>query len=110
MCIDFTDLDVVCPNNSYLSPNIDRLIRRSSNYKTLSFMDAYSAYNQIKMDPLDMPKTTFMSNHGNYYYNITPFGLKKAGVMYQRLISIVISKQIGQNMEVYISGMIVKTS
>lgn len=73
-------------------------------------MDAYSGYNQIKMDHLDTPKMTFMSNHGNYYYNITPFGLKKTGVVYQRLIGIVISKKIGQNMEVYISGMIVKTS
>lgn len=110
MCIDFTDLNVVCPNNPYPSPNIDRLIDRSSNYKTLIFMEAYSDYNQIKMDPLDTPKTKFMSNHGNYYYNITPFELKKVGVMYQRLIGIVFSKKIGQNMEVYISGMIVKTS
>lgn len=38
----------------------------------MSLMEAYSNYNHIKMDLMDMPKTTFMSNHGNYYYNVLP--------------------------------------
>lgn len=28
-------------------------------------MDAYSGYNQIRMDPLDAPKIVFMLNHDN---------------------------------------------
>lgn len=39
-------------------------------------MDLYYGYNQIKMDPMEAPKTTFVPNHDNYCYNIIPFGLK----------------------------------
>lgn len=67
MCIDFTILNVVCPKDLYPLLEIDRLIDRSSGYHILSFMDAYSEDNYIQMEPLDAPKTTFMSNHDSYY-------------------------------------------
>jgi len=38
-------------------------------------MDAYSRYNQIKMDLLDAPKTSFMTNTQNYHYEVMLFGL-----------------------------------
>lgn len=48
-------------------------------------MDVYSGYNKIKMNLVDASKTTFMSNHGNYYYNALPFDLKNTSATYQRL-------------------------
>ncbi|MCI52160.1 retrovirus-related pol polyprotein from transposon, partial [Trifolium medium] len=51
-----------------------------------SFMDAYSGYNQIKINPADAPHTSFMSNTCNYFYNVMPFRLKNAGATYQRLM------------------------
>jgi hypothetical protein len=60
--LDYTDLNMACPKDPYPLPNIDHLIDNASGYKTLSFMDAYSGYNQIRMDPLDAPKTAFMTN------------------------------------------------
>lgn len=38
-------------------------------------MDAYFEYNKVKMDPLDTPKTVFMSNNYNYYYEAMYFNL-----------------------------------
>lgn len=35
-------------------------------------MDAYSSYNQIKMNLEDAPKIAFISNNCNYYNNILP--------------------------------------
>jgi hypothetical protein len=61
MCVDFTDLNKACPKDPYPLPNIDRLIDGASGYKMLNFMDAYSGYNQIKMNPADAPHTTFMT-------------------------------------------------
>lgn len=60
---------------------------RSSNQRVLrlpyiKFHECLSGYNQIRMDPLDAPKIASVSNHDNYYYNITPFGLKNVGVTY----------------------------
>lgn len=76
----------------------------------MSLIDAYSGYNQIKMDPVDAPKKDFMSNHGNHYYNVMPFGLNNVGATYQLLMDAVFSKQIGHNLNVYINDMTVKTS
>ena len=38
-----------------------------------------------------------------------PFGLKNAGATYQRLVNLMLQKQIGHNMEVYIDDLLVKT-
>jgi len=42
MCVDYTNLNRVCPKDAYPLPNIDKLVDNSSSYKLLSFMDAYS--------------------------------------------------------------------
>jgi len=75
MCVDYTYLNMACPKDPYPLPNIDHLIDNASGFKTLSFMDAYSGYNQIRMDPLDAPKTAFMTNNKNYHYEVMPQGL-----------------------------------
>lgn len=110
MCVDHTDLNVACPKDPYPFPKIDHLIDGSSGYKTLSFMDAYLEYNQIKVNPIDATKKAFMSDHGNYYYNFTPFGHKNDGTAYQRLVYTVVSKKIGHKLELYLDDMIMKTS
>jgi len=85
MCVDFTDLNKACPKDSYPLPSIDALIDSASGCKLLSFLDAFSGYNQIKMHPMDEEKTTFMTERSCYCYKVMPFGLKNAGATYQRL-------------------------
>jgi hypothetical protein len=72
-------------------------------------MDAYSGYNQIRMDPLDAPKTAFMTNTKNYHYEAMSFGLKNAGATFQRSMDMAFSQQIGRNLEVYIDDLVAKT-
>lgn len=60
------------------------------------------------MDRIDSPKTTIILNHGNYYYNSMPFSLKNASATYQRLMNVVFSHHIVQNLEVYIDDIILK--
>jgi len=50
----------------------------------MNFLDAYSGYNQILMDEIDKPKTTFMINKANFSYEVMLFGLKNGGSTYQR--------------------------
>jgi len=92
MCVDYTDLNMACPKDPYPLQNIDYLIDSTSRFRTLSFMDAYSGYNQIRMDPLDAPKTTFMTNNKNYHYEVIPFGLKNAGATFQRSMDTIFAK------------------
>ncbi|PNX98241.1 retrotransposon-related protein [Trifolium pratense] len=95
MCVDYTDFNRACPKDAYLLPSIDKPVDNSSGFKLLSFMDAYSGYNQIPMAEADKQKTAFMTESGNYYYNVMPFGLKNAGATYQRMMNKVFRTKIG---------------
>ena len=87
MCIDFTDLNKACPKDSYPLPRIDQLVDSTAGHQLLSFMDAFSGYNQIKMDEADKEKTSFITSQGLFCYKMMPFGLKNARATYQRLVN-----------------------
>ncbi|RDX85065.1 hypothetical protein CR513_33786, partial [Mucuna pruriens] len=110
MCIDYTDLNQACPKDSYPLPSIDRLVDGVSGYALLSFMDAYSGYNQIQMHPQDEEKTAFIIDIGTFCYRVMPFGLKNAGAMYQRLMDQVFKEVLGVDLEVYVDDMVVKST
>ena len=82
MCVDFTDLNKACPKDSYPLPQVDVLVNSTTQHQLLSFMDAFSGYNQIKMDEVDQEKTSFVTSQGLFCYKVMPFGLKNAGVTY----------------------------
>ena len=72
-------------------------------------MDAFSGYNQIKMDEADQEKTSFVTSQGLFFYEVMPFGLKNTGATYQRLVNHMLRPQIGRNVEVYVDDMLVKS-
>ena len=53
MCVDFIDLNKACPKDSYSPPRVDVLVDSTAQHQLLSFMDAFSGYDQIKMDEVD---------------------------------------------------------
>ena len=71
-------------------------------------MEAFSGYNQIQMDEADQEKTSFVTSQGLFYYKVIPFGLKNAGVTYQRLMNKIFANQIRRNVQVYVDDMLVK--
>ncbi|XP_019225396.1 PREDICTED: uncharacterized protein LOC109206978 [Nicotiana attenuata] len=79
MCMDFTELNKACLKDSFLLPHIDQLIDVTAGHKLLSFLDAYSGYNQILMEEEYQKKTTFITHQGTYCYRVMPFGQKNAG-------------------------------
>ncbi|KAG7533238.1 Reverse transcriptase domain [Arabidopsis thaliana x Arabidopsis arenosa] len=109
VCIDFTDLNKACPKDSFPLPHIDRLVESTAGNELLTFMDAFSGYNQIMMDPEDQEKTSFITDRGTYCYKVMPFGLKNAGATYQRLVNKMFHEHLGKTMEVYIDDMLVKS-
>ncbi|KAG7552243.1 Retrotransposon gag domain [Arabidopsis thaliana x Arabidopsis arenosa] len=109
VCIDFTDLNTACPKDSFPLPHIDRLVESTAGNELLTFMDTFSGYNQIMMDPEDQEKTSFITDRGTYCYKVMPFGLKNAGATYQRLVNKMFHEHLGKTMEVYIDDMLVKS-
>ena len=53
MCVDFIDLNKACPKDSYPLPQVDVLVDFTARHQLLSFMDAFSGYNQIQMHKAD---------------------------------------------------------
>ena len=82
ICVDFTDLNKVFPNDSFPLLRIDQLVDSTAEHKLLMFMDAFLGYNQIKIAEEDLEKTTFIISQGLYCYKVMPFGLKNAGAIY----------------------------
>ena len=109
MCVDFTDLNKACPKDSYPLPRIDQLVDFTAGHKLLSSMDAFSGYNQIRMNDADQEKTSFVTSQGLFCYKVMSFGLKNVGATYQRLINHMFRPQIGRNVEVYVDDMLVKS-
>lgn len=100
MRIDLTNLNSACPKDSYPLPHIDALIDSAVGYSMMSFLDAFSGYHQIHMDPSDSEKTVFITSEGLHCYNVMLFGLKNAKATYQRMMDREFSKQKGRNLEV----------
>ena len=109
MCVDFTDLNKACPKDSYPLPRIDTLVDSTARHELLSFMDAFSGYNQIKMKEEDQEKTSFVTSQGLFCYKVMPFRLKNAGATYQRLMNKMFTHQLGRNVQVYVDDMLVKS-
>ena len=109
LCINFTDINRTCPKDSFPLPQIDLIVDTTVSHELLSFMDAFSGYNQISMNPSDQEKTLFVTGQGTYCYRVIPFELKNAGATYQRLVNMMFQKQIRTFMEVYIDDMMVKS-
>ena len=50
-CVDFRNLNRVCPKDEFPLPNMDLLIDSAAGTTMFSFMDGFSGYNQIRMAP-----------------------------------------------------------
>ena len=87
LCIDFTDINRACLKDNFPLPQIDLIVDATAGHELLIFMDAFSGYNQISMDPSDQEKTSFVTDQGTYYYRVMPFGMKNVGATYQRLVN-----------------------
>ena len=61
MCVDYTDLNKVCPKDPFPLPRIDTIVDSTAGCKLLCFLDAYSGYHQIRMAIEDEEKTAFLT-------------------------------------------------
>jgi hypothetical protein len=49
VCVDYASLNKHCPKDPFPLPRIDQIIDSTVGCARLSFLDAYSGYNQIKL-------------------------------------------------------------
>jgi len=109
MWVDYRHLNRASPKDDFSLPHIDTLVDNTATSSLYSFMDGFSGYNQIKMEPEDMEKTTFITLWGTFCYKAMSFGLKNAGGTYQRAMVTLFHDMMHKEIEVYVDDMIAKS-
>ena len=61
VCVDYTNLNDACLKDTFPLPWINQIVDATVGHDLLSFLDAYSSYNQIPMYPPDAAKTAFIT-------------------------------------------------
>jgi len=110
MCVDYRDLNRASPKDDFPLPHIYTLVDNTATSSLYSFMDEFSEYNQIKMAPEDIEKTTFITLWGTFSYIVMSFGLKNAGTTYQRAMVTLFHDMMHKEIEVYVDDMIAKSA
>ena len=110
MCMDFRDPNKACPKDDFPLPHIDVLVDNTIGNALMSFMDGFSGYNQIKMAPKDMAKTTFTTEWRICCYTVMQFRLKNAGATYQRMATALLHDMMPNEVDVFFDNMIVKSN
>jgi hypothetical protein len=67
MCIDLTGLNKHCMKDHFMLALIDQIVDSTASCDRLSFLDAYSGYNQINLKEEDQELTAFITPHGIYF-------------------------------------------
>ena len=109
MCVDFIDLNKVCPKDPFPLSRIDQLVDTTVSYPQMSFLDTFQRYHQIPLALDDQEKIAFITPIGNYHYKVMPFGLKNVRSTNQRMMTKMFESQMGKNIKVYINDMVVKS-
>ncbi|GJT48455.1 reverse transcriptase domain-containing protein [Tanacetum coccineum] len=77
------------------------MLERLAGNQYYCFLDGFSGYFQIPIDPKDQEKTTFTCPYGTFAYRRMPFGLCNAPGMFQRCMMAIFHDMIEKTMEVF---------
>ncbi|GJZ51348.1 reverse transcriptase domain-containing protein [Tanacetum coccineum] len=82
-------------------PFMDQMLERLAGNEYYCFLDGFSGYFQIPIDPHDQEKTTFTCPYGTFAYRRMPYGLCNAPGMFQRCMMAIFHDMIEKTMEVF---------
>jgi len=87
MCIDYRKLNEATRKDHYPLPFMDQMLERLVGQSFYCFLDGYSGYNQIALDPQDQEKTAFTCPFTVFAYRRMSFGLCNALATLQRCMT-----------------------
>nr|GEY84681.1 reverse transcriptase domain-containing protein [Tanacetum cinerariifolium] len=101
VCIDYRKLNEATRKDHFLLPFMDQMLEHLAGNEYYCFLDGFSGYFQIPIDPKDQEKTTFMCPYGTFAYKRMPFGLCNAPGTFQRCMMAIFHDMIKKMMEVF---------
>ncbi|GJS87347.1 reverse transcriptase domain-containing protein [Tanacetum coccineum] len=101
VCIDYQKLNEATRKDHFPLPFMDQMLERLAGNDYYCFLDGFSGYFQIPIDPKDQEKTTFTCPYGTFAYRRMPFGLCNAPGTFQRCMMAIFHDMIEKTMEVF---------
>ncbi|GJX34659.1 reverse transcriptase domain-containing protein [Tanacetum coccineum] len=101
VCIDYRKLNEATRKDHFPLPFMDQMLERLAGNEYYCFLDGFSGYFQIPIDPHDQEKTTFTCPYGTFAYRRMPFGLCNAPGTFQRCMMAIFHDMIEKTMEVF---------
>ncbi|GKA06686.1 reverse transcriptase domain-containing protein [Tanacetum coccineum] len=101
VCIDYRKLNEATRKDHFPLPFMDQMLERLAGNDYYCFLDGFSGYFQIPIDPHDQEKTTFTCPYGTFTYRRMPFGLCNAPGTFQRCMMAIFHDMIKKMMEVF---------
>ena len=98
VCIDYRKLNTATRKDHFPLPFIDQMLDRLEGHP---FLDGYSGYNQIAIEPEDQEKTTFTCPFGTFAFRRMPFSLCNAPATFQRCMMSIFSDLAEEVMEIF---------
>ncbi|GKB89573.1 reverse transcriptase domain-containing protein, partial [Tanacetum coccineum] len=107
VCIDYRKLNKATKKDHFPLPFMDQMLERLAGNEFYYFLDGFSGYFQILIDPNDQEKTTFTYPYGMFAYRRMPFGLCNAPGTFQRCMMAIFHDMIEKTMEVFMDDFFV---
>ncbi|GKE07511.1 putative reverse transcriptase domain-containing protein [Tanacetum coccineum] len=107
MCIDYCELNELTVKNHYPLPRIDDLFDQLQGSIIYSKIDLRSGYHQLRVREEDIPKTAFETRYRHYEFQVTPFGLTNAPVVFMDLMNRVYKPYLDKFVIVFIDDILI---
>nr|GEX38459.1 reverse transcriptase domain-containing protein [Tanacetum cinerariifolium] len=101
VCIDYRKLSEATQKDHFPLPFMDQMLKRLVGNEYYCFLDGFSGYFQIPIDPCDQEKTTFTCPYGTFAYRRMPFSLCSAPGTFQRCMLAIFHDMVEKTMEVF---------
>ncbi|GKE45806.1 putative reverse transcriptase domain-containing protein, partial [Tanacetum coccineum] len=107
MCIDYRELNKLTVKNRYPLSRIDDLFDQLQGLRVYSKIDPRSGYHQLRVREEDISKTAFRTRYGHYEFQVTPFGLTNAPVVFMLLMNRVCKPYLDRFVIVFIDDILI---
>ncbi|GKB02872.1 DNA-directed DNA polymerase [Tanacetum coccineum] len=101
VCDDYQKLNDATREDHFPLPFMDQILERLAGNEYYCFLDGFSRYFQIPIDPQDQENTTFTCPYGKFAYRRMPFDLCNAPGTFQRCMMAIFHDMIQETMEVF---------
>nr|GEW64166.1 reverse transcriptase domain-containing protein [Tanacetum cinerariifolium] len=99
VCIDYRKLNDATRKDHFPLPFMDQMLERLAVNEFYCFLDRFSGYFQIPINPPDQEKTTFTCPYGTFAYRRMPFDLCNAPGTFQRCMMAIFYDMIEKSMK-----------